>query len=156
MQWLAALCVRRPVFATVLVLAFVVIGVFGYMQLGVDRMPKVDFPTVIVTTVNPGASAEDIDREISDTIEEAGNARGLFVPSAAVRNLEGSTRVYLVTGDHVEERLVTVGQIVGDRTEIVNGLSEGQQVASASLDKLADGTRIRVKGGASPAPPPAR
>ena len=73
MQWLAALCVRRPVLATVLILALVVIGVFGYLQLGVDRMPKVDFPTVIITTVNPGASAEEIDREISDQIEEAVN-----------------------------------------------------------------------------------
>src|SRR5512144_1639325 len=73
MQWLAALCVRRPVFATVLILALVVIGVFGYLQLGVDRMPKVDFPTVIVTTVNPGASAEEIDREVTDKIEEAVN-----------------------------------------------------------------------------------
>jgi HAE1 family hydrophobic/amphiphilic exporter-1 len=73
MQWLAALCVRRPVLATVLILALVVIGVFGYLQLGVDRMPKVDFPTVIITTANPGASAEEIDREISDKIEEAVN-----------------------------------------------------------------------------------
>src|SRR5512133_2485571 len=73
MQWLAALCVRRPVFATVLILAFVVIGIFGYLQLGVDRMPKVDFPTVIVTTANPGASAEEIDREITDKIEEGVN-----------------------------------------------------------------------------------
>src|SRR5512142_1114199 len=73
MQWLAALCVRRPVLATVLILALVVIGVFGYMQLGVDRMPKVDFPTVIITTVDPGASAEEVDREISDKLEEAVN-----------------------------------------------------------------------------------
>ncbi len=73
MQWLAALCVRRPVFATVLILSLVVIGLFGYLQLGVDRMPKVDFPTVLVTTVNPGASAEEIDREVTDKIEEAVN-----------------------------------------------------------------------------------
>jgi HAE1 family hydrophobic/amphiphilic exporter-1 len=73
MQWLAALCVRRPVFATVIILALVVIGVFGYLQLGVDRMPKVDFPTIIITTANPGASAEEIDREITDTIEEGVN-----------------------------------------------------------------------------------
>jgi HAE1 family hydrophobic/amphiphilic exporter-1 len=73
MQWLAALCVRRPVLATVLILALVVIGVFGYLQLGVDRMPKVDFPMVTITTLNPGASAEEIDREITDNIEEAVN-----------------------------------------------------------------------------------
>jgi HAE1 family hydrophobic/amphiphilic exporter-1 len=73
MQWLAALCVRRPVLATVLILALVVVGVFGYLQLGVDRMPKVDFPMVTITTLNPGASAEEIDREITDNIEEAVN-----------------------------------------------------------------------------------
>ncbi len=50
MQKLAELCVRRPVFATVLILALVVVGFFGYMQLGVDRFPKVDFPIVVVTT----------------------------------------------------------------------------------------------------------
>jgi hypothetical protein len=89
-------------------------------------------------------------------IEQGGDARALFVPASAVRNLGGSTRVYLVTGDHVEERLVTVGQTVGDATEIVNGLSEGQEVASANLDKLTDGTRVRAsRAAAVPASQPA-
>jgi HAE1 family hydrophobic/amphiphilic exporter-1 len=73
MQWLAALCVRRPVLATVLILLLVVVGAYGYSLLGVDRMPKVDFPTVIVTTLNPGAAAEEVDREITDKIEEVVN-----------------------------------------------------------------------------------
>jgi hydrophobic/amphiphilic exporter-1 (mainly G- bacteria), HAE1 family len=73
MQWLAALCVRRPVFASVLVLTLVVVGAFGYSQLGVDRFPKVDFPTIIVTTRQPGAAPEQIETEISDKIEEAVN-----------------------------------------------------------------------------------
>ena len=73
MQWLAALSVRRPVLATVLILLLVVIGLYGYAQLGVDRSPKVDFPTIVITTVNPGAAAEEIDREITDKIEEAVN-----------------------------------------------------------------------------------
>ena len=49
MQWLAAICVRRPVFATVIVLLLTVVGAFSYMQLGLDRFPKVDFPVVSVT-----------------------------------------------------------------------------------------------------------
>ncbi|MEW5984129.1 MAG: efflux RND transporter permease subunit [Acidobacteriota bacterium] len=73
MQWLAALCVRRPVFATVLVLSITVVGVFGYTQLGVDRFPKVDFPTILITTRQPGASPQQIETEISDKIEEAVN-----------------------------------------------------------------------------------
>ena len=56
MQWLAALCVKRPVFATVLILSLTVIGIFSFTRLGVDRFPKVDFPTVLITTVQPGAA----------------------------------------------------------------------------------------------------
>src|SRR6266850_797855 len=73
MQWLAALCVKRPVFATVLILSLTVIGAFSFTRLGVDRFPKVDLPTVIVTTVQPGAAPEQIETEITDKIEEAVN-----------------------------------------------------------------------------------
>src|SRR5262245_14027648 len=73
MQWLAALSVRRPVLATVLILSLTVVGAFSFMRLGVDRFPKVDFPTVVVTTVQPGASPEQIETEITDKIEEAVN-----------------------------------------------------------------------------------
>src|SRR5436309_10933095 len=73
MQWLAALCVRRPVFATVLILSITVIGAFSFTRLGVDRFPKVDFPTVVVTTVQPGAAPEQIETEVSDKIEESVN-----------------------------------------------------------------------------------
>src|SRR5438093_7964736 len=73
MQWLAALCVTRPVFATVLILSLTVIGAFAFTRLGVDRFPKVDFPTVLVTTVQPGAAPEQIETEITDKIEQAVN-----------------------------------------------------------------------------------
>src|SRR5580765_4717112 len=73
MQWLAALCVRRPVFATVLILSLTVVGAFSFMKLGVDQFPKVDFPTVVVTTIHPWAAPEQIETEITDKIEEAVN-----------------------------------------------------------------------------------
>src|SRR5262245_20686231 len=73
MQWLAALCVKRPVFATVLILSLTVIGAFSFTRLGVDRFPKVDLPTVIVTTVQPGAAPEQIETEVTDKIEEGVN-----------------------------------------------------------------------------------
>src|SRR4029453_13383094 len=73
MQWLAALCVKRPVFATVLILSLTVIGIFSFTRLGVDRFPKIDFPTVLITTVQPGAAPEQIETEITDKIEEAVN-----------------------------------------------------------------------------------
>ena len=57
MQWLAALCVKRPVFAWVLVLSLTVVGLFAFGQLGVDRFPNVDVPTISVTTRLPGRGA---------------------------------------------------------------------------------------------------
>src|SRR5262245_66328410 len=73
MQWLASISVRRPVFATVITLALTVIGAFAFTRLGVDRFPKVDFPTVVVTTVLPGAAPEEMETEVTDKIEEAVN-----------------------------------------------------------------------------------
>ena len=73
MQWLSNVSVRRPVFATVIVLVIAVLGIAGYAQLGVDRFPKVDFPTVVVVTRLPGASPMEIETEVSDKIEEAVN-----------------------------------------------------------------------------------
>jgi HAE1 family hydrophobic/amphiphilic exporter-1 len=73
MQWLAELCVRRPVFASVLILSFVVVGAFGFGQLGLDRLPQVDFPTVTVTTRLPGAAPEQVESEVTDKVEEAVN-----------------------------------------------------------------------------------
>jgi HAE1 family hydrophobic/amphiphilic exporter-1 len=73
MHALAQLCVRRPVFATMLILALVVVGIFSYFSLGVDLFPKVDIPTVIVTISNPGASPEEIETEISKKVEDAVN-----------------------------------------------------------------------------------
>ncbi len=73
MHTLAQLCVRRPVFATMLILSLVVVGVFSYFSLGVDLFPKVDIPTVVVIIANPGASPEEIETEISKKVEDAVN-----------------------------------------------------------------------------------
>ncbi|MCU0691621.1 MAG: efflux RND transporter permease subunit, partial [Polyangiaceae bacterium] len=73
MQWLAEICVKRPVLATVLSLVILVVGGVFYTQLGVDQFPKVDFPVIVVTTTQPGASPHDIEAEISDKIEGAVN-----------------------------------------------------------------------------------
>src|SRR5215813_13595085 len=73
MQWLAEVCVRRPIFATVLSLVILVVGGVFYTKLGVDQFPKVDFPAVMISTRLPGASPEDVEREVSDKIEAAIN-----------------------------------------------------------------------------------
>src|SRR5215212_3085083 len=73
MQWLASISVKRPVFATVIILALTVVGAFSFGRLGLDRFPKVDFPTVVVTTRLPGAAPEEVETEITDKIEEGVN-----------------------------------------------------------------------------------
>ncbi|MFO0592626.1 MAG: efflux RND transporter permease subunit [Polyangiaceae bacterium] len=73
MQWLAAISVKRPVFATVIILVLSVVGLFAYLQLGIDRFPKIDFPVVVVTTVLRGAAPEEMETEVSDKIEAAVN-----------------------------------------------------------------------------------
>ena len=73
MQALARLCVRRPVFASVLIIALVVVGGVGYTSLGVDRFPRIDFPVVAVITRLPGAAPEEVETEVTDKIEESIN-----------------------------------------------------------------------------------
>ena len=73
MRALAEICVRRPVFATMLILSLTIVGLYSFMGLGVDLMPNVDLPTVSVTVTNPGASPEQIESEITKEIEGAVN-----------------------------------------------------------------------------------
>ena len=73
MQKLAEICIRRPIFAAMLILALVVVGAAAYGNLGVDRFPAVDLPTVMVRTTLPGGAPEDVESEITENIEEAVN-----------------------------------------------------------------------------------
>jgi len=73
MQKLAEICVRRPVFATMLIMTLMVLGVFSYNRLVVERFPRVEFPTITVTTRLPGAAPQEVETEITDKIEEAVN-----------------------------------------------------------------------------------
>jgi HAE1 family hydrophobic/amphiphilic exporter-1 len=95
MQWLAALCVKRPIFASVLILILCVLGIAGYLQLGVDRFPNIDFPIVVINTTEPGAAPEDIETEITDKIEEA------------VNTISGIDELRSVTTEGVSQVIVT-------------------------------------------------
>jgi HAE1 family hydrophobic/amphiphilic exporter-1 len=72
-QKLAEVCIRRPVFAAMIVLALVVVGAASYGRLGVDRFPSVDLPTVSVRTELPGASAEEVETQVTREIERVVN-----------------------------------------------------------------------------------
>jgi multidrug efflux pump subunit AcrB len=73
MQWLSNIAVRRPVFATVLILVLVVVGAVGYRSLGVDKFPKVDFPLITIVTPYPGASPAAVETDVTQKVEEAVN-----------------------------------------------------------------------------------
>ncbi len=73
MQWLSKLSIKRPVFATVLMLALMVIGLVSYRSLGLDYFPNIDIPIVVVTTRVPGAAAQEVESDVSDKIEGALN-----------------------------------------------------------------------------------
>ena len=73
MRALAEVCIKRPVFAVMLIAALVVVGAVAFSKLGVDRLPSVDLPTINVRTTLPGASPEEVESQVSQIIEEAVN-----------------------------------------------------------------------------------
>ncbi len=95
MQKLAQICIERPVFATMLVLAITFIGAFAYNSLGVDLFPKVDFPTITITTTLRGSSPEEMETEVSKKIEEAVNTLPGIDELRSV-STEGVSQVFVV------------------------------------------------------------
>lgn len=73
MRKLAEICIQRPVFASMIILALVVVGATSYVRLGVDRFPAVDLPTISVRTTLSGASPEVMENDVTQVLEEAVN-----------------------------------------------------------------------------------
>ncbi len=94
MQKLAEICIRRPVFATMIILSLTVVGAFSFFSLGVDRFPRVDFPVVTITTVNIGASPQEIETEITDRIEEQVNTIS-GIDELRSTSVEGVSQVFV-------------------------------------------------------------
>ncbi|MFZ4479201.1 MAG: efflux RND transporter permease subunit, partial [Rhodoferax sp.] len=73
-MWFTRVSLKNPVFATMIMLAIVVLGLFSYQRLQVDQFPNVDFPVVVITTEYPGASPEIVESEVTKKIEEGVNS----------------------------------------------------------------------------------
>ena len=73
-MWFTKVSLQNPVFATMIMLVFVVMGLFSFQRLKVDQFPNIDFPVVVVLTEYPGASPEIVESEVSKKIEEGVNA----------------------------------------------------------------------------------
>jgi len=84
-MFLSDLSIKQPVFATMMMLALVVLGIFSYRELPTDLFPKVDLPVVSVRTIYPGVAPETVETEVTKRIEEAIN------PVEGVRHITSTT-----------------------------------------------------------------
>ncbi|CAN1536151.1 AcrB Cation/multidrug efflux pump [Burkholderiaceae bacterium] len=102
-MWFTQVSLRNPVFATMVMLAFVVLGIFSFQRLQVDQFPSIDFPVVVVNTDYPGASPEIVETEVTKKVEEAVNAIA-GVNALTSRSYEGSSLVIIEFQLHVDGR----------------------------------------------------
>lgn len=68
-MWFTRISLGNPVFATMIMLAIVVLGLFSYQRLNVDQFPNIDIPVVVITAEYPGASPEVVETEVTKKIE---------------------------------------------------------------------------------------
>src|SRR5688572_290042 len=112
MQKLADICIRRPVFASMIILAMVVVGAAAYLKLGVDRFPSVDLPTVRVSTRLPGASPAEMETEVAQIIEEAVNTvQGI----RELRSVSGNGNCFVIATFNLDRDIDEASQDVRDR-----------------------------------------
>jgi HAE1 family hydrophobic/amphiphilic exporter-1 len=91
-MWFTRVAIGNPVMAVMVMVAFVVLGLFSYQRLKVDQFPDIDFPTVVVQTEYPGASPEIVENEVTRRIEEAINTVA-GISQLYSRSYEGSSVV---------------------------------------------------------------
>ena len=112
MQKLAEICIRRPVFATMIVLSLVVVGAAGFFKLGVDRFPSVDLPTVSVRTNLPGASPEEVEALVTQQVEEVINTVDGI---SELRSVSGQGTSIVIATFKLDRNLESAAQDVRDR-----------------------------------------
>ncbi|WP_137919529.1 efflux RND transporter permease subunit [Hydrogenophaga sp. 2FB] len=93
-MWFTQVSLRNPVFATMVMVAFVVLGLFSFNRLQVDQFPNIDFPVVVVQVAYPGASPEIVESEVTKKVEEAVNAIA-GVNTLTSRSYEGQSIVII-------------------------------------------------------------
>jgi HAE1 family hydrophobic/amphiphilic exporter-1 len=115
-MWFTRMSIGNPVMAVMVMLAFVVLGLFSYQRLRIDQFPEIDFPTVVVQTDYPGAAPEVVESEVTKKIEETVNTIA-GISQLFSRSYEGSSVVIVqfnldVNGrraaDDVREKLAII------------------------------------------------
>ena len=102
-MWFTQVSLKNPVFATMAMLAIVVLGLFSYQRLQVDQFPNIDFPVVVVTAEYPGASPEIIESEVTKKLEEGVNSIA-GISALTSRSYEGQSVVIIEFQLHVNGR----------------------------------------------------
>ncbi len=90
-MWFTRVSLQNPVFATMIMLAITVLGLFSYQRLQVDQFPSIDFPVIVVVTDYPGASPEIVETEVSKKIEEGVNSIA-GINALTSKSYEGQSR----------------------------------------------------------------
>lgn len=112
MQKLAEICIRRPVFATMIVLSLVVVGAASFFKLGVDRFPSVDLPTVSIRTGLPGGSPQEVESLVTQQIEEVVNTvDGID----ELRSISGQGSSFVIATFKLDRDLESAAQDIRDR-----------------------------------------
>jgi HAE1 family hydrophobic/amphiphilic exporter-1 len=112
MQKLAEICIRRPVFASMIVLSLVVVGAAGFFKLGVDRFPSVDLPTVSVRIGLPGAAPEEVESLVTQQVEEVVNTVDGI---SELRSVSGQGTSLVIATFKLDRDLESAAQDVRDR-----------------------------------------
>src|SRR5262245_37280502 len=116
MQKLAEICIRRPVFAAMIVLALVVVGIDSYFKLGIDRFPTIDVPTVYIRASLPGAAPEEMESTVAQPIEEVVNRiEGLD----QMRSVSRQGQAFVILTFDLERNIDVAAQDVRDRVQSV-------------------------------------
>ncbi|HRP29167.1 MAG TPA: efflux RND transporter permease subunit, partial [Burkholderiaceae bacterium] len=124
-MWFTRVAIGNPVLATMVMFAFVVLGLFSYQRLAVDQFPNVDFPTVVIQIDYPGASPEIVESEVTKRIEEAVNTVA-GINALWSRSYEGSAVIVVefnldVDGrkaaDDVREKVAAIRPLLRDEVK---------------------------------------
>lgn len=122
-MFLSDVCIKRPVFATMMTMAMIVLGYFSFKELGVDLFPNVDLPTVTITTTLKGASVEEMESEVTKPIEEVVNTISSIDEMRSVTK-EGFSQVIIQF--YLEKNSNVAAQEVRDKVStIMANLPEG-------------------------------
>jgi hydrophobic/amphiphilic exporter-1 (mainly G- bacteria), HAE1 family len=117
-MWISNTSIKQPVFTTMVVCAIIVFGFVAYAALGIDLIPKIDFPMITVSTVLPGADPETVETDVTERIEEALNTiSGLR--SLRSQNSEGVSIV--VAEFQLEQNVDVAAQDVRDKIASIRG-----------------------------------